>query len=134
MRLAWRKTPDDTAEKEKSSPDDDNDEGPSRTSLQDIRTVENDTERDRRRSIVRVQSKHSDVVLNDPQKGELVAVKIIQKSILKQMKTIQKGSNNRLTVLTAFDNIEREIATMKRLKHPNLVRLFEVIDSVESDR
>eukprot|EP00579_Thalassiosira_antarctica_P001255 CAMPEP_0201868134 /NCGR_PEP_ID=MMETSP0902-20130614/2148_1 /ASSEMBLY_ACC=CAM_ASM_000551 /TAXON_ID=420261 /ORGANISM="Thalassiosira antarctica, Strain CCMP982" /LENGTH=773 /DNA_ID=CAMNT_0048393441 /DNA_START=125 /DNA_END=2446 /DNA_ORIENTATION=- len=134
VRLAWRKTPDDTEEKEKSSPDDDNDEGPSRTSLQDIRTVENDTERDRRRSIVRVQSKHSDVVLNDPQKGELVAVKIIQKSILKQMKTIQKGSNNRLTVLTAFDNIEREIATMKRLKHPNLVRLFEVIDSVESDR
>ncbi len=39
-----------------------------------------------------------------------------------------------MTVRTAFDNIEREIATMKRLHHPNLVQLFEVIDSVESDK
>ena len=29
-----------------------------------------------------------------------------------------------MTVRTAFDNIEREIATMKRLHHPNLVQLF----------
>lgn len=67
-------------------------------------------------------------------KGDLVAVKIIQKSILKQMKTMHKDSKNNLTVRTAFDNIEREIATMKRLRHPNLVRLFEVIDSEESDK
>jgi hypothetical protein len=67
-------------------------------------------------------------------KRELVAVKIIQKSILKQIKSIQRGPNNRLMVHTAYDNIEREIATMKRLRHPNVVRLFEVIDSVESDR
>ena len=39
-----------------------------------------------------------------------------------------------MTVHTAFDNIEREIATMKLLKHPNLVKLYEVIDSIESDR
>lgn len=70
----------------------------------------------------------------DFNKGELVAVKIIQKSILKQIKSIQRGPNNRIMVQTAYDNIEREIATMKRLRHPNLVRLFEVIDSVESDR
>jgi [calcium/calmodulin-dependent protein kinase] kinase len=41
---------------------------------------------------------------------------------------------NRVTVRTAFENIEREIAMMKRLRHPNLVQLFEVIDSVESDK
>ena len=63
-----------------------------------------------------------------------MAVKVLQKSILKEMKTFQQGDDRRLTVLTAFDNIEREIATMKRLRHPNLIRLFEVIDSVESDR
>ncbi|EJK62687.1 hypothetical protein THAOC_16689 [Thalassiosira oceanica] len=67
-------------------------------------------------------------------RGELVAVKIIQKSILKQMKTMEMGPHNRMNVVTAYDNIEREIATMKRLRHPNLVRLFEVIDSMESDR
>jgi len=93
---------------------------------------EDEEERGKRRSVVRVQSQNNDVDLKN--KGQLVAVKIIQKSILKQMKTIQKGDKGRVTVLTAFDNIEREIATMKRLKHPNLVGLFEVIDSIESDR
>ena len=68
------------------------------------------------------------------ERQQLVAVKIIQKSILKQIKSIQRGPNNRIMVHTAYDNIEREIATMKRLRHPNVVRLFEVIDSVESDR
>ena len=67
-------------------------------------------------------------------RGELVAVKIIQKSILKQMKTMERGPHNRMNVVTAYDSIEREIATMKRLRHPNLVRLYEVIDSMESDR
>jgi len=126
VRLAWRKTPDH------SQYNDDNVE-PS-TSYQEM--DENGPEREERRSIVRVQSKTSDVDSNASpnSKGELVAVKIIQKSILKQMKTMQKGDNNRMTVHTAYDNIEREIATMKRLQHPNLVRLFEVIDSVESDK
>ena len=66
-------------------------------------------------------------------RGELVAVKIVQKSILKQIKTMEKGPDNHLIVHTAFDNIEREIDLMQRFNHPNLVRLYEVIDSVESD-
>lgn len=126
VRLAWRKTPEHTHDEDNILPS---------TSYQDDEN--NGQKQQSRRSIVRVQSKNSDVDPNaslERKGGELVAVKIIQKSILKQMKTIQKGPNNRLNVVTAFDNIEREIATMKRLKHPNLVRLFEVIDSVESDR
>jgi len=67
-------------------------------------------------------------------KGELVAVKIMHKSILKQMKTLHKNQGDHLTVSTAFDNIEQEIATMKRLRHVNLVRLLDVIDSVNNDR
>ena len=123
VRLAWRKT-----EKNTISNDSDDLVVPSSTFGMGQKAPS-------RRSIVHVQSKASD----DPNaplehKGELVAVKILQKSILKQMKSIEKGANNRITVHTAFDDIEREIATMKRLRHPNLIRLFEVIDSVESDR
>mmetsp|Transcript_12372 Transcript_12372/g.30239 ORF Transcript_12372/g.30239 Transcript_12372/m.30239 type:complete len:459 (+) Transcript_12372:351-1727(+) len=124
VRLAWRKT------LEHNTYDDSDMIDPS-TSYQNM--DEDDPKGEHRHSFVRVKSKASGDTI-DPYKGELVAVKIIQKSILKQIKTIQKGPNNRLTVHTAFDNIEREIATMKQLKHPNLVRLFEVIDSIESDR
>ena len=88
-----------------------------------------------RRSVVRVISQPSSE--DDSQassKGDLVAVKLIQKSVLKQIKTMTKDANSRVTVRTAFDNIEKEIAMMKRLQHPNLVRLFEVIDSVENDK
>jgi len=126
VRLAWRKTTDDEREHEHEH---------KRSSFQAIR--EKEEERGSRRNVIHVASKDSNEKQNNnstEEKGELVAVKIMQKSILKKMKTIQKGNNNRVTVVTAFDNIEREIATMKRLHHPNLVRLFEVIDSVESDR
>merc|ERR1719491_291054 len=83
------------------------------------------------RNIVRAKNQFSH---GGDDKGEPVAVKIIQSSILKQTRTMQMGPNNRMVVTTAYDNIEREIATMKRLRHPNLVRLFEVIDSAKDSR
>ncbi|KAL7541566.1 hypothetical protein ACHAWF_006971 [Thalassiosira exigua] len=131
VRLAWRKTPEDSQQTDASQMDNAAEAFPS-ASFQG--TGPCGANRQQRRSIVRVKSKDSNGNAPLETKGELVAVKIMQKSILKQMKTYQKGPDNRLTVLTAFDNIEREIASMKRLQHPNLVRLFEVIDSVESDR
>ena len=118
VRLAWRKTPSSS-------------EVPDNIANSEIH--QNTTGgRHSHRSIVRVESHNSNSSL--PDNGQLVAVKMIEKSILKQMKTMQKGPDNRLTVKTAFDDIEKEIATMKRLSHPNCVQLFEVIDSVESDK
>jgi len=65
---------------------------------------------------------------------ELVAVKICSKSLLKKMRTLTRDSNTRkVSVHTAFDMVEREIALMKKMQHPNVVMLHEVIDSVESD-
>jgi [calcium/calmodulin-dependent protein kinase] kinase len=39
----------------------------------------------------------------------------------------------KMKVHTALEQVEREIALMKKMHHPNLVSLYEVIDSPESD-
>ena len=124
VRLAWRRSP---------RPTQNNDDDVVDPAVSFDQVANNGEQHGSRRSIVRVQSQYSDGDPNES-KGELVAVKIIQKSLLKQMKSMQKGPDNRVTVHTAYDNIEREIATTKLLQHPNLVRLYEVIDNAESDR
>jgi len=65
---------------------------------------------------------------------QLVAVKIFQKSILKRMRTMERNKEtNRVQVKTALEKVEREIALMKKLSHPNLVTFYEAIDSPDSD-
>jgi serine/threonine protein kinase len=49
------------------------------------------------------------------------AMKIISKEMLKKKK-------NGHTSETYFEDIRREIAIMKKLMHPNVLRLFEVLD------
>ena len=63
-------------------------------------------------------------------KGVLVAVKIFEKSLLEKCRTIERDStNHQMQVRTALDNVEREIAVMKMIQHPNLASLYEVIDT-----
>mmetsp|Transcript_24739 Transcript_24739/g.36854 ORF Transcript_24739/g.36854 Transcript_24739/m.36854 type:complete len:643 (-) Transcript_24739:747-2675(-) len=70
----------------------------------------------------------------DDDDDELVAVKIFNKSILKRMRTLERDSSTRrMLVHTALEKVEHEIALMKMMQHPNIVCLYEVIDSVESD-
>ena len=65
---------------------------------------------------------------------EFVAVKIFQKSVLKRKRTMERDKETRkMYVKTAYDNVEREVALMKKLAHPNLVEFYEVIDSPDSD-
>lgn len=65
---------------------------------------------------------------------QLVAVKIFQKSILKRMRTMERNKEtHRVQVKTALEKVEREIALMKKLSHPNLVQFYEAIDSPDSD-
>jgi [calcium/calmodulin-dependent protein kinase] kinase len=40
----------------------------------------------------------------------------------------------KMVVQTAFDDVQREIALMKKLSHPRVVRMFEVLDDVENDK
>ena len=50
----------------------------------------------------------------------MFAMKVIKRAKLKK---------RRLSIYkTAFDNIEREVAIMKKLQHPHIVRLLEIMD------
>lgn len=67
-------------------------------------------------------------------KNDYVAVKIYSKSLLKRMRNIKRSkSKGTIVVHTALDDVEMEIALMKQMRHPNLVSLLQVIDSVDSD-
>ncbi len=71
---------------------------------------------------------------DDDDEEDLVAVKIFSKSILKRRRTMERDKKSRrVRVKTALQLVEREIALMKKLSHPNLVNLYDVIDSPESD-
>ena len=71
---------------------------------------------------------------DDDDDEQLVAVKIFSKSILKRRRTMERDrATRRVKVKTALEQVEREIALMKKLSHPNLLQLYEVIDSEESD-
>jgi len=57
-------------------------------------------------------------------KQDEVAIKVVKRSVLKR---IRHGKG------TALDSALREIAIMKKLSHPNVVQLIEVIDDPERD-
>lgn len=85
--------------------------------------------RDRRRSV----GNEADYVSNEDD-YELVAVKIFQKSVLKRKRTMERDKNtHKMHIKTALEKVEREVALMKKLAHPNLVEFYEAIDSPDSD-
>lgn len=51
--------------------------------------------------------------------GETFAIKVLRKSALKRQRTGRSGS--------ALDSVKEEIATMKKIAHPNCVHMFDVI-------
>ena len=64
-----------------------------------------------------------------------VAIKILQKSLLNNMKSFTRDSKTRrIKKQTALDLVYYEIALMKKIRHPNLLRLHEVLDSQTSDQ
>ncbi len=62
----------------------------------------------------------------DTDTGERRAMKIINKAQLKK----QRISHNK----SAYSQIENEVAIMKKICHPNVVRLFEIIDDPNSKK
>jgi serine/threonine protein kinase len=76
----------------------------------------------------------SNVSLGWDGNNSLVAVKIFNKSLLKRMRTMERNATTRkVQVRTALESVEREVALMKAMRHPNIVSLLEVIDSENTD-
>ena len=60
-------------------------------------------------------------------------MKVFSRSFLKMQKTWNQ-TNDSVVVSTALEKVEREIALMKRLRHPKLVQLIDVVDDEEQDQ
>lgn len=87
----------------------------------------NDTEKSQREG-------STNTTINDFDKEDFVAIKIIKKSLLNNMKSFTRDSKTkRMTKQTALDLVYYEIALMKKIRHPNLLRLHEVLDSQAND-
>mmetsp|Transcript_1205 Transcript_1205/g.3031 ORF Transcript_1205/g.3031 Transcript_1205/m.3031 type:complete len:421 (+) Transcript_1205:96-1358(+) len=61
------------------------------------------------------------------------AVKVFNKSLLRRKRTMERTARG-VHVHSELEKVEREIAIMKDLVHPNLVCLFEVIDDDDGDQ
>lgn len=62
--------------------------------------------------------------------GLFYAIKILNKVILQKRKIVLE--NGKLS--SQWQNVKREIAIMRRLRHPTVVRLYEVIDDPLNDK
>ncbi len=66
------------------------------------------------------------MVDKNDEKKQMCAMKVIKRAKLKKRR-LSKDK-------TAFDNIEREVAIMKKLSHPHIVRLLEIMDDPSCEK
>lgn len=62
--------------------------------------------------------------------GKFYAIKILNKNLLQKRKIMGRGR----AFADLWEKVKVEIAIMKRLRHPNVVRLYEVIDDPTRDK
>eukprot|EP00659_Diplonema_papillatum_P007292 gene7292-11251_t len=67
----------------------------------------------------------------DRRTGEYRAMKIVKKSLMRNLGRL--GGRGAITA-TALQKVKQEIAIMKKIRHKNLVTLYEVIDDPDTDK
>ncbi|ETV83213.1 CAMKK protein kinase, variant [Aphanomyces astaci] len=61
------------------------------------------------------------------------AMKVFNKSFLKRKREFKKV-DGKMVQTNAFQKVQKEVAIMKKLCHPHLTKLYEVIDSPDDDK
>ncbi|PRP87322.1 calcium/calmodulin-dependent protein kinase kinase 2 beta isoform 3 [Planoprotostelium fungivorum] len=61
--------------------------------------------------------------------GAKFAVKVLRKQRLKRMRRLRPGK-----ISDALQDLREEIAIMKKLNHPNIIKLYEVLEDTQSDK
>ncbi|KAG9402243.1 hypothetical protein AC1031_006866 [Aphanomyces cochlioides] len=61
------------------------------------------------------------------------AMKVFNKSFLKRKREFKKV-DGKMVQVNAFQKVQKEVAIMKKLCHPHLTKLYEVIDSPSDDK
>ena len=64
--------------------------------------------------------------------AEPQAIKIFSKSALKKKRDFVKVGGARKTI-TALDKALKELAIMKKMRHENVIRCFEIMDAEDQD-
>lgn len=62
------------------------------------------------------------------------ALKIINKALLLKKKNFQKDENGKMVVTTPLEGILKEISILKKVNHPNLVKLFEIMHKEDGSK
>ena len=62
------------------------------------------------------------------------ALKIINKTNLLKKKKFQKDENGKMIVTTPLEGILREISILKKVNHPNLVKLYEIMHKEDQSK
>ena len=61
--------------------------------------------------------------------GVKYAMKIIDKEFLKSQKNMEYDENGNLIINSSFENALKEIAILKKMNHPNIIKLYEIMYS-----
>ena len=64
----------------------------------------------------------------------MFAMKIFHKGILRRKKEFIKNPNGGMAFKTALDDVENEIEVMRKINHPNCLKLHKVLDDDEEDK